>query len=38
VAEPLRRAVHREHPRECLDHVIVLHERHLQRLLTSYFA
>jgi putative transposase len=24
--------------RECLDHVIVLHERHLQRLLTDYFA
>jgi putative transposase len=24
--------------RECLDHVIVLHERHLQRLLTRYFA
>ena len=24
--------------RECLDHVIVLHERHLQRLLTEYFS
>lgn len=24
--------------RECLDHVIVLHEQHLQRLLSSYFA
>jgi len=24
--------------RECLDHVIVLHERHLQHLLTGYFA
>jgi putative transposase len=23
--------------RECLDHVIVLHEQHLRRLLTSYF-
>ena len=23
--------------RECLDHVIVLHERHLRRLLTDYF-
>jgi transposase InsO family protein len=23
--------------RDCLDHVIVLHERHLQRILTSYF-
>jgi putative transposase len=23
--------------RECLDHVIILHERHLQRLLTEYF-
>jgi len=24
--------------RECLDHVIVLNERHLRRILTSYFA
>jgi putative transposase len=24
--------------RECLDHVIVLHERHLQRILASYLA
>jgi putative transposase len=24
--------------RECLDHVIVLHERHLRRLLTGYFS
>jgi transposase InsO family protein len=24
--------------RECLDHMIVLHERHLQRLLTEYFS
>jgi transposase InsO family protein len=24
--------------RECLDHVIVLHEQHLQRILTNYFA
>jgi transposase InsO family protein len=24
--------------RECLDHVIVLGERHLTRILTSYFA
>jgi hypothetical protein len=24
--------------RECLDHVVVLHERHLTRLLTHYFA
>jgi putative transposase len=24
--------------RECLDHVIVLHERHLRRLLISYFS
>jgi putative transposase len=24
--------------RECLDHVIVLHERHLTRILTSYVA
>jgi putative transposase len=23
--------------RECLDHVIILHERHLRRLLTDYF-
>jgi transposase InsO family protein len=23
--------------RECLNHVIILHERHLQRLLTKYF-
>ncbi len=24
--------------RECLDHVLVLSERHLRRVLTSYFA
>jgi len=24
--------------RECLDHVLVLHERHLQRILVGYFA
>jgi putative transposase len=24
--------------RECLDHVVVLHERHLTRILASYFA
>jgi transposase InsO family protein len=24
--------------RECLDHVVVLHERHLQRILTRYFS
>jgi transposase InsO family protein len=24
--------------RECLNHVVILHERHLQRLLTAYFA
>ena len=24
--------------RECLDHVVILHERHLQRILTSYVA
>jgi transposase InsO family protein len=24
--------------RECLDHVVVLNERHLRRILTSYFA
>ncbi|MGA2072703.1 MAG: integrase core domain-containing protein, partial [Terriglobia bacterium] len=24
--------------RECLDHVIVLGEKHLRRILTSYFA
>jgi putative transposase len=24
--------------RECLDHVLVLHERHLQRILAGYFA
>src|ERR671923_2939727 len=24
--------------RECLDHVVVFHERHLTRILTSYFA
>ena len=26
------------HPRECLDHVIVLGEKHLRRILKSYFA
>jgi putative transposase len=25
-------------PRECLDHVIVLSESHLRRILTRYFA
>jgi transposase InsO family protein len=24
--------------RECLDHVVIFHERHLQRILASYFA
>jgi len=24
--------------RYCLDHLVVLHQRHLRRLLTSYFA
>jgi hypothetical protein len=24
--------------RECLDHVIILNERHLRRILTAYFA
>jgi putative transposase len=24
--------------RECLDHVMVLHEQHLKRILTSYFC
>jgi transposase InsO family protein len=24
--------------RECLEHVVILHERHLQRLLTDYFT
>ena len=28
----------REHRHECLDHVIVLSEEHLRRLLRSYFS
>jgi hypothetical protein len=32
-----RRASHRFDRRECLDHVIILNERHLRRVVSSYF-
>ena len=38
VAEPVRGAAHRLDPAQCLNHVLVLNERHLRRILTRYFA
>ena len=39
MAEPLRGATHRLDPaRVCLNHVLVLGERHLRRTLARYFA
>jgi putative transposase len=37
LAESIRRAAHRLR-RECLDHFIILHARHLKRTLASYFS
>src|SRR4029077_6905180 len=37
LAKSLRRASHRSIRRDCLDHVIILNERHLGRVLSSYF-
>jgi hypothetical protein len=38
VAESVCGAAHRLSRRECLDHIVVLGERHLRRILTAYFA
>ena len=37
MAESICGAANREHPGECLDHVVVFSEAHLRRLLISYF-
>ena len=37
MAEPLRGAAHRLASRDCLDHIIVLDEMHLRRVLVKYF-
>jgi putative transposase len=37
LAESLRERLIGSIPRDCLDHVVVLHERHLRRLLNEYF-
>jgi hypothetical protein len=38
VAEPLAERLIGSIRRECLDHVLVLSERHLRRILTRYFG
>ena len=38
MAEPVRRRLIGSIRRECLDHVIVMNERHLKKILRSYFS